>query len=149
MFTLILCGLVSTFGLTECDTLPLGMLDRSHYAWLYRETLGKLERHEKLAREGKDLEASLSFASFVVNSGIPAILRPFSQDVPVKIDAAHLQWRAEELQRTVRQFYIHQGHKPEIEMSVMESINHKLDLIAGHVAGLSVNARRDSAREVG
>jgi len=146
MFTLILCGLVNTFGLTECDTLAPGMLDRSHYVVLYRQTLLKLEQHEKLAREGKDLEASLSYANFVVNSGIPTLLRPFSQDVPVKIDGAHLQWRAEELQRTVREFYVGRGYKPEIPMSELEAINHKLSLIAGRMEVLAAQAHSDTPR---
>jgi len=136
-------------GLTSCGILGVEMPERHQFAWLYRETISEIARQEKLACEGKDLEASLRLANYVLNSGLVPILKAYSQDVPVKIDGAHLQWRAEELQRTVRAFYVGQGHKPKIEMSEIESINHKLDLIAGYVAGLGNGTADSHAREAG
>jgi hypothetical protein len=55
--------------LTECDTGGRSNARQLTLCVFTRETLFKLERHEKLAREGKDLYAALSFANFVLSSG--------------------------------------------------------------------------------
>jgi len=118
---------------------PFSMPDLALYAGLYRETLFKLERHEKLAREGKALEDAIAFARFVQWSCIVPILKAYPSERP-KIDGAHLQWRAEELERTCQSFWLGNGTVPAVQLAELEAIHDKLDLIAGHIAKLQVNA---------
>ncbi len=56
---------------------------------------------------------------------------------PLKVDGAILRWKSEELLRKVQERYQTKNLKPKIDAAQLESINRKLDLIAGYVAKLS------------
>jgi len=103
---------------------------------LWRETHFMLTRYERRAREGKDLDAGLEFARYVIWSGVVNVVNASAHLSPIAIDAAHLQWKAEELQRTVQGWYRSGKAQPQIAMAEVEAINHKLDLIAGRIARL-------------
>jgi len=112
------------------------ILEKDRIAWLYRETLRRVEAFEGRVREGRDLDAALSFAGFVINSGIAHLCKPYSQDGPFRIDGAHLQWRCEELQRSARDGLIRQGRSVALPETYNEVINRKLDVIAGYMSRL-------------
>lgn len=101
---------------------------------LWRETRHMLTIYERRAREGKDLDAALEFARYVIWSGVVDVVNASAHLSPIAIDAAHLKWKAEDLQRTVQECYRTGKAKPQIELAEIEAINHKLDLIAGHIA---------------
>jgi hypothetical protein len=101
---------------------------------LWRETDGMLSQYVKRAREGKDLYAALDFARYVLWSGVIDLVNQNAHLSPVKIDAAHLQWKAKDLQSTVQDVFSKNKCHPEVELAELEKINHKLDLIAGVIA---------------
>jgi len=101
--------------------------------WLYVQTVGQLNIYERRVREGKSLEAALDFAQFVIWSGLPKLMEAHSQPDPLKVDGAFLRYRANELQEIVRSNF--KGEPvPVVNLTELEKINHKLDLIAGRVA---------------
>lgn len=112
-------------------------LDPSMIAWLARlwsETSRTLDLYQAHVNEGQDLMAGLEFARYVLWSGIVPLCKSFAQDCP-KIDGAYLQWKAEELQRSVQDVFIRaRGAKVELAETQLESINRKLDLIAGRLS---------------
>jgi hypothetical protein len=102
-----------------------------------RETAARLDTLLKRARESKDLQAAKEFVSYLQWSGILKLLEHHSHDGPLKIDGPHLRWKANQLLEVVHG----QFNKPQtlvsLELSQLEAMNHKLDLIAGRLATVS------------
>jgi hypothetical protein len=48
-----------------------------------------------------------------------------------------IQWKAEGLQRDVREWWTRPGKEPKFDFATLAPISEKLDLIAGHVSKLS------------
>jgi len=89
------------------------------------------------AREGKDLQAANEFCAFLEWSGILKLLEAGSRPGPLKIDGAHIRWKQRELLGVVRAQFKANAKTISLELSQLEAVNHKLDLIAAHVAKLS------------
>lgn len=107
------------------------------YAWLYRSTIQQLSVLRERAAEGKELPAANDFARYVLNSGILDILQPFDQadsTGAIKIDSAFLRWTAEDLRRVVCESFKRSGAAPGFDVSTLENINRKLDIIAAEIA---------------
>jgi hypothetical protein len=110
--------------------------DISDLAWWYKETITQLNFYDKRVRECQDLEAARRFANYVTWSGMVKLCKRYSQDVPVKIDGAHLEWKAKELEQRVQDLWRTGKVKQDISETQLEQINHKMDLMAGRLAQL-------------
>jgi len=121
------------FPLDASSKLTAGMpLNEVDWHWLYLQTCDRLAVHEKRVREGKGLDAALEFAQYVQWSGIVKILTAHSRPEPLKVDGPHLKWMVGQLEELVRAHWKNEK-VPVVELTELERINHKLDLIAGHM----------------
>lgn len=107
--------------------------DLSSLARIYSETTRKLEEYLHRVREGRDLQPALEFAGWVLWSGITMLCSRHAQAMP-KIDGSHLRWKAEELQRLVRDKFRDPKSLPQIPMTQLQALNHKMDVLAALVA---------------
>lgn len=119
------------FQRSESDTMRS---DQADVHWLYTETIRRLDSYQERVHEGRDYDAALFFARYILWSRLDRILQAFNTPGPLKVDSAFLRWKAEELQRTVQDAYAFGKASPSSAESVLESIHRKLDLLAGHVA---------------
>jgi len=106
--------------------------------------MNKLESYSERVRSGRDFDAAIEFARFVLNSGILLVLRSHNQSGVHKVDSALLCHTATELQRMVCDAYRTGQATPRTKDAQLERIQHSLDLIAGHVAKLSPTSAASS-----
>jgi hypothetical protein len=101
--------------------------DVATVAWLaqaWRETFNEVERWQRAVNEGGQLEPALRFARYVLWSGLIPLFRAYAQEDP-KIDGALLEWKTEELQRSVQERFDRAGKgRIELEETQVERINH-------------------------
>jgi hypothetical protein len=124
-------------------TLDNGKFAAHNLARFWRETSNQLHSHKRLVAEGKYLEEAHDFCRYVLNSGMLSIFEASPQAFPLKVDAAFLRWQAEELTREIQDRYRKGKNTPTVEFSEIQSINRKLDLIAGQLAKVSNLPRQD------
>lgn len=105
--------------------------------WLYKETMSRLEWYDKAVSEGRDLDAANDFARYILNSQLGRILKPFDNSGVLKVDSSFLVWSASELRSRVCSLWSRGKVAPKAEATHLESIHHKLDLIAGQLARVS------------
>jgi len=113
--------------------------------WLWQESINRLESLRLRVCEGRDLEQAREFAAFFLWSGLDKFLKPFDSDGALKVDSAFLRWKAEDLQRRVQDMWA-SGKAAEGNVSTLQAIHHKLDIIASHVSKLSPPAARKRQR---
>jgi len=128
----------------ESGILICKMADQADAHWLWQESVNRLESLRLRVCEGRDLDCALEFARFFLWCGIDKFLKPFDSQGPLKVDTAFLRWKAEDLQRQVQELYT-SGKASEGKQSTLQAIDHKLDIIAAHVAGLTAPAIGDGA----
>lgn len=102
--------------------------------WLYKETVNRLDRYQALVNEGRELEAALQFARFIIWSRLDRLMAPHDCEGALKVDSSLMLWKARELERTICEAYRSGKACPTPSQSVLEAIHHKLDLLAGYVA---------------
>jgi len=122
-------------GVSKLIALP--DVDAVDFHILYRETASALDAYGRLVCEGKFIECAHAFSRYVLNAGIPRVLKRHAAEGTLKVDGAFLEWRVQELTRQVQSQYV-TGVVPGVPESELASINHKLNLIAGRLAQLSV-----------
>jgi hypothetical protein len=103
---------------------------------LANETSTRLTVFSERASEGKDLHAANEFCAYLEWSGILKMLEAASRPEPLKIDGSFIRWKQQELLRLVRAQFKSNAKTISLELSQLEAVNHKLDLIAAHVAKL-------------
>jgi len=112
----------------------LYQVDGSDLARLYLETARALGNFERKVRQGADLDNAVQFARYLKWSGV----LKFLQLVPAApgIDAVNLRWRVDELEREVQALWV--GKQADgASGDDLSQINHKLDIIAAHIAKIS------------
>jgi membrane protease subunit (stomatin/prohibitin family) len=105
---------------------------------LYAATVRQLDSFAERVAENRDVLAALDFARYVLNSGLVKVLAPLAGDGFLKVDASFLQWKAQELQRGVQERLRPNDTKPHLEALQLQSLNQKLDTIAGYLSKLTV-----------
>lgn len=111
-------------------------VDKHTLAWLFRETMTKLEVYARRVDEGKDVQAASEFARWVRMSGLVKLFAANPQGEPLAIDAKRVETQIDTiLTGCARQWKA--GAVGKVELAAIEAISQKLDLIAGHVAKLS------------
>jgi len=104
----------------------------AHTFW--REANNRLDRLLNRVREGQGLDEAVEFARWLRNSRVFELLQDFDNQGCLKVDTALLRWKTDELERQVTQRYASGKFAPKPDTSHLEQINHKLDLIAGHLS---------------
>lgn len=112
---------------------PLCTIEPHDLVWMFNETSKRIAAFETLVREGKELTAALGFAQFVFWSGLLELFE--RHHVRLGINAPLLRHRVKELQDNVRDRFKGKNQPmPQVAMSELQAINHKLDVIAGWIA---------------
>lgn len=107
-------------------------------AKIYRETMNRLSSLQNRVNEGKDLEFALEFCRYIFWSGIIELLEYHaSTQSGLEVSGANLRTRVKQLQEDVQRRFVKSNTSPKVELSELEKINHKLDLIAGRISQLS------------
>jgi hypothetical protein len=97
--------------------------------------LSSLQNH---VNEGKKLDEALDFCRYVFWSGIVELCNYHATTAEgLAISGANLQTRVKQLQQDVQDRYRKSNTSPKIELSELEKLNHKLDLIAGRISQIS------------
>jgi len=116
-----------------------------HVMW--REFDLRLDSYARKVADNRCLEEALDFARFLQISGTLVFFKHHTRTGGLKIDGALLAWKARELELAVCDKF-REGLKPERRDTVLESILHRLDLIAGHVAKIPVVDLPDNVLEM-
>jgi hypothetical protein len=105
---------------------------------IYSETMSTLAWLDGHVREGKLLNEALNFCRFVLWCGVIDLCNfHATHESPLKVSGANLHTRAKQLQSDVQDRFRKNNLRPEIEMSELEKLNRKLDLIAGRLSHIS------------
>jgi len=102
-----------------------------------RETTSRIAILHKRAIEGKDLHAAKEFCSYLQWSGLLKLLEQNCQPEPLQVDGVLIRWKCEQLLSVVNDQFRQASKVVSLELSQLEAIDHKLDLIAGRIAQLS------------
>ena len=123
--------------------------DNVTYFRISREIADRIATFTKRANEGKDLYAAKDFCSFIQWSGILTLLEQnASLGDPLPVDGKALRQDVERLAMLVCDKFRENSKTVTLEMSALESIHHKLDLIAGQVARIPVESQAVEFRPV-
>jgi len=102
-------------------------------SWMYTETSRQIAFYEKMVGEKKELWPALRFARYLLNAGIVELfeLNPCAGSSDLRKRVEKLQFESQDLLKT--------GDGPKTEpLPQLESLHHKLDLIAGQLAKIAV-----------
>jgi len=121
-------------GFHESEPMRSGSTHKTTWHWLWRETVNRLDSLQRRVNEGRDLDAAVEFARYILWSKLPDILKPHDCDGFLKVDSSFLRWKAEELQRCVTECYRLGKGAQRGEQTQLEAISRKLDLIAGQIS---------------
>jgi len=113
--------------------------------WFYTETSRRLDSFLQHVKEGRDLDGALQFARYVIWCRIDRLMAPHDCQGFLKVDSSLLVSKARILEQTVQDAYRTGKVAPDASLSVLEAINHKLDLLAGHVARVAEPAKGGTA----
>ena len=125
--------------------------DEVTYFRLCREIAVRLETLEQRVKEGKALHETKDFCSFLRWSGLLKLIEQNSTPArasQLPVDGFLLRWKVERLERLTQRRMVDLGKEISIELSALESIHHKLDLIAGQVARIPVESQTVEFRPV-
>lgn len=114
------------------------------YFRLCREIACRLDMLEKRVKEGKALQETKDFCSFLRWSGVLKLLELNStteRESNLPVDGPLLRWRAEQLEHLAHKQMNAMCKEITIELCMMERIEHRLDLIAAQVARIPIETQ--------
>jgi hypothetical protein len=94
--------------------------------WLCNETNSRLNSLAERVKEGKDLEAALEFARYLLNSGLCDLLDAHKVEGALPVRSNAIRSKAEKLQRDVCLRYETRDTKPHVEESDLVQIRREL-----------------------
>jgi len=105
-----------------------------HLMWLNTST--QIERYQARVNEGVELMAASEFGRWLRFSGFLKVFERSPQPPPLEVDAKQLKLKLEKLLSDCGE-KLQQDRPGYVPVSALERVNHKLDLIAAHVAGMT------------
>jgi len=102
-----------------------------HWAW--KETMERLDVLTKRVNECKDIQAASEFARWLRMSGLLAMFHDNPQRPPLEVDGAKMETALRHLLALCADQW-KRGAVGVIEVSELQKLNHKLDLLAHRVA---------------
>jgi hypothetical protein len=112
-------------------------IDNVQLHWIWRETINRVEVLSRRVAEGKDILAASEFARWLEFSGIVKLLEQNPNPAPLKVDGAFLRWKCSDLLERCTAVSKAKDGVVRLDLSQLEDVNRKLDIIASHVAKLS------------
>jgi len=113
--------------------------------WLWKETVARLRRLDARAREGKSVDEANDFARWVRMSGLLWVFEAFKAAPPLEVSADAVRALLTEIACDCEAHWKNEPRGPWVEKSELESINQKLDLIAGQLVKLSPPVNQETA----
>lgn len=118
--------------------------DSTQLHWLWNETRRQLERYATRAGEQVDVQAAMDFARWIQFSGLIKLFKDNRQDEPRKVDGDAIDELVRNLIMDCGDYL--KGNTPGfVRVSQVESVSHKLDLIAAQLARISPPAGETAA----
>jgi len=114
--------------------------------WLYQETVNRLRTLDARAREGKSVDEASEFARWVRFSGLLWLFEAFKAPPPLEVSPDTVKRLISEVSADCEAHWKNEPRGPWVSRSELESINQKLDLMAGQLAKLSPPVNHDTAR---
>jgi hypothetical protein len=111
-------------------------LEFSRVYIIARETSARLERLTARVREGKALQDAQEFVAYLTWSGILKLLEHAEQPDALPVNGALIKYKAQQLEQLVHDQFRNPQVESSVELTELEKLNRKLDLIAGQVAKL-------------
>ena len=105
--------------------------------WLWKETVSRLRRLDARAREGKFVDEASEFARWVKFSGLLWVFTAFQAPPPLEVSPKEVERLITEILFDCEAHWKNEPRGPWVEKSELESINHKLDLVASQLSKLS------------
>jgi hypothetical protein len=109
-----------------------------NYHRIWTETNGRLDSLFARVAENKDVMSSLDFGRWLFWSGLLELLESNSCPGPLRVDGPLLRWKCVELQRRCTERFRLNDSEPRLETLQLQSLNEKLDLMAGYLSRLAV-----------
>jgi hypothetical protein len=108
-------------------------MDSANLHILWRDSKRRLDDFSQAVREGRHLDEAASFARFVMFS-VCGLLVDHPQKFPLTVDGPMLRAQAEGLLSEIQTRYRAAKTPAAVDLSEVQAIHRKLDLIAGHLA---------------
>jgi len=105
--------------------------------WIWRETTRRLESFAGDVREHKRVLEASDFIRWLQFSGLLKLFAAHPQPEPLRVDVANVRKLIEDLRFSCGESFRNGKADPQYAASDIAAINHKLELIAAHVATLS------------
>ena len=124
---------------SESDTMQSDSktLEPHKAHWLWKETYRRLETLGKRAREGKCVDEASEFARWLSFSGLIPLFKAYAAPDPLEVSHTKLERLIGDVLFECEQHWKRNPRGPWVSKSELESINQKLDLLAGRLAQLS------------
>lgn len=104
---------------------------------MWRETNNRLDVLARRVGEGKDVLAASEFARYLLFSGFLKMFERNPQDFPLKVDGHLLRWKCGDLLDKCARAWKDKNGVVHLDLSQLENVNRKLDIIAAHVSKFS------------
>jgi hypothetical protein len=127
--------------LTKADLIALlhrepRVFDDVDLHFLYRSTLDRLKVLGARAREGKCVDETSEFSRWVKSSGLTKLFERYPASGQLEVSAEKVRTLAQKVLFDCECYFNKVPRGPWVELSELESINQKLDRIAGGLAML-------------
>jgi len=129
-------GAASSPGNPEHESESIMQPDQVKLYVCYRDTQARLSSFSRCVQEGHHLDEAADFARFVFNSLAPLLVL-FPQSSPLPCDGHLLRRAAADLLRDVQERWVTGDTSPKLQLSELQGINHKLSILAAHVARMT------------
>jgi len=101
--------------------------------WAFNETMRQLDTLTKRVNECKDIQHASEFARWLRMSGLLAMFEDNPQTEPLLVDGAKMRRACEDLLQLCAEQW-KRGSVGKVEVSELELLNRKLDLLAERIA---------------
>lgn len=130
---LIRCSYRNEIAVHDDETITFAR-HKLHCMWSH--TMLRLQQYLTRIKEGKDVMAASEFARFVRNVGLVDLFSVNATDGPLMVSGAKVDALCSAVLQGCADAWNNRS-APTVELAAVERINHKLDVIAAHLARVS------------
>lgn len=105
---------------------------------IWRETINRLDTFRQRVQENKDVMAASEFCRWLLFSGLIKLFKNNAQDGFLKVDGSLLESKIQTLLGMCNDRFRTNNQDPSFERTQIESLNEKIDRMAGYLSRLSV-----------
>ena len=105
---------------------------------IWRETINRLDIFRQRVQENKDVMAASEFCRWLFFSGLIKLFKDNAQDGFLKVDGSLLESKIQTLLGMCNDRFRTNNQEPTFERTQIESLNEKIDSMAGYLSRLSV-----------